>query len=55
MKRKPEEQTDYESIRKKAEQFNGIKYSADKIIDIDAEKPYEEVLLDIKREIWKEA
>lgn len=55
MKRKPEEQTDYESIRKKAEQFNGIKYSAAKIIDIDAEKPYEEVLLDIKREIWKEA
>ena len=55
MKRKPEEQTDYESIKQKADQFNKIQYSAKRVIDIDAERPYEEVLLEIKKEIWKEA
>lgn len=55
MKRKPEEQTDYDSIKRKADQFHEIQYSAVKVIDIDAEKPYEEVLLEIKRQIWKEA
>ena len=51
VQRKPSH--DIEAIRRKCQNINKITFSSAKIIDIDANKPYSEVLLQIKNEIWK--
>lgn len=42
-----------ESARQKIEKLNAIHFQHAKIIDIDATKPYEEELLQIKRILWQ--
>ncbi|PTX14983.1 thymidylate kinase [Pontibacter mucosus] len=52
--RKPEHH--YEDIRRKCESITSISFSANTpatVIDIDANAPYEEVLLQLKRHIWQ--
>lgn len=49
--RKPEH--DYNIIRQKCENINKISFQNATMIDLDASKPYDQVLLSIKREIWK--
>ena len=51
VQRKPNH--DIEAIRRKCQNINKITFSSAKVIDIDASKPYSEVLLQIKNEIWK--
>lgn len=48
--RKPEH--DYEMIRKKCEHIDKISFSGTLTLDIDANKPYNQVLLEAKRAIW---
>ena len=50
-KRKPEH--DYEKIKMKSESMNKILFDNSIIIDTDANKPYEQVLLSVKRAIWQ--
>ena len=51
IQRKPDHEI--EAIRRKCRNINRIKFSSSKVIDIDTSKPYAEVLLQIKNEIWK--
>jgi thymidylate kinase len=50
-RRKPEH--DFSQIKLKSESINKILLPGARIIDIDSDKPYDQVLLTIKREIWK--
>lgn len=52
MRRKPEH-TDSSYYKKKIEDLMSIKFEGSKIIEIDAELPYEEEILLIKRILWK--
>lgn len=52
MSRKPE-QTDIKEFQQKIDDLNGITFQGAKIIDINAEQPYEQELLEIKRILWK--
>lgn len=52
MIRKPE-QKDIEAFRRKAENLKKITFQNAEIIDINAEQPYEEELLEIKRILWE--
>lgn len=49
--RKPEHSSDM--IRVKCENIGKISFGSAKVIDINADQPYEQVLLQVKREIWK--
>lgn len=49
-KRKPEH--DFEKIKVKSESINKLTFPGSVLIDIDSNKPYEQVLLNIKQEIW---
>jgi thymidylate kinase len=49
--RKPEHNSDM--IHVKCENIGKISFGSAKVIDIDADKPYEQVLLQVKREVWK--
>lgn len=49
--RKPEHNPDM--IRVKCENIGKISFGNSKVIDIDADQPYEQVLLRVKREIWR--
>ncbi len=51
MARKPE-QTEIELFRKKIEDLNRITFSGADIVDIDAEQPYEQELIQIKGILW---
>ena len=51
MARKPEQQN-IESFRKKIENLDRITFGGARIIDIDAEQPYEQELTEIKRILW---
>ncbi|MFC4872890.1 hypothetical protein [Negadavirga shengliensis] len=50
-KRKPEHSM--EMIQKKCEAFSNITFPNSEVIDIDANKPYDEVLSEIQQRIWK--
>lgn len=50
-KRKPEHS--YAVIKQKCDNINKIAYANSPVIDLDASKPYDQVLLDVKREVWK--
>ena len=52
MARKPD-QIDIEHFRKKSEELKQITFQNANIIDIDAEQPYAEELLQIKKILWK--
>jgi|GEM_PF-2636527 len=54
MKRKPEEQVDYQSIKDKIKDCEALKFNGSKLIEIDAEKSLEEVILSVKTYIWSE-
>ena len=43
-----------DTYRKKVEDVKRINFQGARIIDIDAEQPYKEEILQIKRIIWKE-
>ena len=49
--RKPEH--DRESIRKKCEIIDQITFEHTTVINVDADKPYNQVLSNVKQEIWK--
>lgn len=50
-RRKPEH--DHELIEQKCKNLCGISFGSAKVVDVDAGRPYEQVLLDIKRKIWE--
>lgn len=50
-RRKPEH--DCKMIEQKCNDLSKISFGHAKVIDVDASLPYEQVLLDIKRKIWK--
>ncbi|THU39361.1 hypothetical protein FAM09_12685 [Niastella caeni] len=50
-RRKPDH--DYKLIEQKCINLSSITYGSAKVIDVDAEKPYGQVLLEIKRRIWE--
>jgi len=52
LQRKPDENTDYDYFNKKAQLVKALKYSNSVLYDIDAEKDYDKVLLEIKKIIW---
>ena len=52
MARKPE-QKDIEVFKQKIVDLNRITFQGATIIDIDAEQPYEEELLEVKRVLWR--
>lgn len=51
MARKPE-QKNIETFRKKIEDLNKITFQGARIVDIDAEQPYEAELIEIKKILW---
>ncbi|AKD04405.1 hypothetical protein POKO110462_06315 [Pontibacter korlensis] len=50
-KRKPEH--NFAMIQQKCNNINKITFRNSKVIDLDASKPYDQVLLEVKRQIWK--
>lgn len=44
---------DYKSIEQKCMSLSRISFASAKVVDMDAGRPYEQVLLDIKRKIWE--
>jgi thymidylate kinase len=50
-RRKPEH--DYKMIEQKCMHLSCISFGQAKVIDVDAGRPYEQVLLDIKRKVWE--
>jgi len=50
-RRKPEH--DHNLIEKKCKHLSGISFGEAAVIEIDAGRPYEQVLLDVKRKLWK--
>lgn len=50
-RRKPEH--DFEKIKMKSESFHLIPFAPSLVIEADANQPYDQVLLNLKREIWK--
>ena len=52
MARKPEQQ-DIEVFRQKIEDLRKISFQGARIVDIDAEQPLEDEILQIKRIIWE--
>lgn len=50
-RRKPDH--DHRLIEQKCINLSSISYGSAKVVDVDAEKPYGQVLLDIKRKIWE--
>jgi len=52
MQRKPEENTDYNYLKYKTESLKELSFENSLIYEIDAEKSYDEVLIEIKRAIW---
>ena len=49
--RKPEHA--FEHIRRKSAAINQVTFTRGHLIDIDANQPYAQVLLEAKRAIWK--
>lgn len=49
--RKPEH--DYKMIEQKCNDLSAISFSGAKVVDVDAGRSYEQVLLDIKKKIWE--
>jgi thymidylate kinase len=50
-RRKPEH--DYQMIEQKCMHLSGISFGQARVIDVDAGRPYDQVLLDIKRKVWE--
>lgn len=48
--RKPEEPLD--SLKRKAETLKQVNYDAGRVVEINADEPLEQVILNVKREIW---
>lgn len=53
MSRKPEENTNRDALKCKLQELKLITFQGANIIEIDAEQPYHEELLAIKRALWK--
>lgn len=54
MARKPEEQTDYEAIKYKADACKTLLFPNSKLIEINAEEELKDVILTVKKKIWSE-
>jgi len=53
MARKPEEHHDINPLRQKVMAVKSLRFEGSKMIEVDAEQPYEEELLYIKKKIWE--
>lgn len=53
LERKPEENTDRDAFMSKLDELKQINFQGARIVEIDAEQPYDEELLLIKQILWK--